>query len=133
MHPPLSRRAAYALLFVVPALFASNMITARWLQGTIPPVALAFWRWSGTLAFLLIIVGRDAWAQLAAIAREWPTLVLLGSLGMGICGAPVYLAAETTTATNIGLIYAASPVLIIVFAATFWGERLSLVQGSGVV
>ncbi|HWK46345.1 MAG TPA: DMT family transporter [Stellaceae bacterium] len=120
------------LLFIVPGLLASNMIAARWVNGAIPPVALAFWRWTGTLALLLVLVGGQLWAQRAALAREWPVLLLLGSLGMGLCGAPVYLAARMTTATNIGLIYAASPVMVAVLAALWWGERLSLIQAVGV-
>src|SRR3546814_10264336 len=44
---------------------------------------------------------------------------------MGICGALVYAAGKTTTATNIGLIYAVSPVIIILLTRAMFGERLS--------
>ncbi len=37
---------------------------------------------------------------------------MLGILGMGICGAFVYVGADTTSATNIGLIYATAPIMI---------------------
>lgn len=125
-------RSAYALLAVAPLFFATNAIAARWIEGAIPPVALAFWRWSFTLIFLVPYAGRGLLAGWRDLAREWPVLLVLGGLGMGVCGAPVYLAAQTTTATNIGLIYAATPVLIVVFAWLGWREPVSLRQAAGI-
>jgi len=125
-------RAAYILLLVAPLFFCANMLTARAVHGTIPPVAMAFWRWTLTLVFLVPYAAADLKKSWRSLAREWRTLLLLGALGMGVCGAPVYLGAETTTATNIGLIYAASPVLIVVFAWAFWGERSSTRQAIGI-
>src|SRR5690242_7123073 len=50
---PMSRpRFAYLLLLVAPVFFASNMLVARWAAGAIPPVGMAFWRW--TLTFCLL-------------------------------------------------------------------------------
>ena len=47
---------------------------------------------------------------------------------MGICGAFVYIGAETTAASNIGLLYSSSPVLIALMAWKFYNERLTLLQ-----
>jgi drug/metabolite transporter (DMT)-like permease len=125
-------RLAYALLLVAPVLFASNMLVARWVQGDIPPVAMAFWRWTLTWLFLLPLTWRPLWANRREIARDWPTLLLLGTLGMGLCGAPVYLAGATTTATNIGLIYAASPILIVLIDRLGWSEPVGRRQALGI-
>lgn len=134
MRRPISATPAfaYALLLLAPAMFASNMLVARWVQGDIPPVALAFWRWALTLLFLLPICGQRLWQARVEIRQDWPTLLALGALGMGVCGAPVYIAGQTTTATNIGLIYTASPILIVVFARAFWGERIAWRQAAGI-
>ena len=51
---------------------------------------------------------------------------------MLICGAWVYWAAETTTAINIALIYAASPVLITLGAVIGLKESFSWKQSLGV-
>ena len=127
-----ARRIALLLLFVAPALFASNMLVARATHDLIPPVALAFWRWTITLILLLPFTLPTLLRQRAALRREWPDLLLLGALGMGVCGAFVYIGADTTTATNIGLIYAASPILIVLMAGLFYGERLRALQVLGV-
>ncbi len=117
---------------VTPAMLCSNMLAARSTADTIPPVALAFWRWTLVVLILLPVVVMPLWHARKALRRELPDLLLLGALGMGVCGAVVYLGAQTTTATNIGLIYAASPVLIIVLARALYGEAMSRRQGIGV-
>ncbi|WP_437714330.1 DMT family transporter [Sorangium sp. So ce448] len=125
------RRIAHVLLFVTPALFTANMLLARATADFIPPVALAELRWMGVVLVLLPFFGRELWRARAALRRDWARYALLGLLGMGICGAGVYYGAATTTATNIGLIYAVSPVIIILLSRAMFGERLSRRQGLG--
>ena len=116
---------ARVLLFVTPSFFASNMLIARATADLVPPVALAFGRWALALAILLALLGPSVWRARRAIAGEAAELALLGALGMGVCGAFVYIGADSTTATNIGMIYATSPVMIILLARAFYGERLT--------
>lgn len=127
-----NRRLALVFFFLVPATFASNMLAARWVAGDIPPVAMAFWRWTLTLAILLPFVAGALWRGREELRRDWRGFLFLGFLGMGVCGAPVYLAGVTTTATNIGLIYAASPVLIVLFAKFGYGEAVGARRAFGI-
>jgi drug/metabolite transporter (DMT)-like permease len=129
---PAETRAAYGLLFLTPLLFSANALTARWLEGSIPPVGLAFWRWTLTLAFLLPYAGRAFFAGWRDLAAEWPVLLLLGFLGMGLCGAPVYMGALTTSATNIGLIYATTPILVVLISWLGWREMITRRQVLGI-
>ncbi|WP_341897448.1 DMT family transporter [Ferrovibrio terrae] len=124
-------RIAQILLFITPAMFTTNMVMARATAGLIPPVALAELRWIGVVLVLLPFCGRELWRARAAILREWKEFAVLGFLGMGICGGGVYYGAATTTATNIGLIYATSPVMIILLSRMLFAERFSLRQGLG--
>ena len=126
------RRWALILLFIAPALFASNMLMARATHDLIAPIGLAFWRWTVALTILLPFTAGALISYRQAIAREWRDLLILGALGMGVCGAFVYIAAGSTTATNIGLIYAASPILIVVLGRMFFHEALRPLQGLGV-
>ncbi|WP_437782516.1 DMT family transporter [Sorangium sp. So ce1097] len=128
---PRDQRVAHVLLFVTPALFTANMVVARATADFIPPVALAQLRWLGVVLVLLPFCGGELWRGRAALRRDWARYALLGLLGMGICGAGVYLGAATTTATNIGLVYAASPVIIILLSRIMFGDRLSPRQGLG--
>ncbi|MEM7170285.1 MAG: DMT family transporter [Pseudomonadota bacterium] len=131
--PAGSRNAALTLLFIAPALFASNMLIARLTAPDIPPIALAFWRWFVTFLLVLPFTGPTLWRERAVLKKEWLDISILGGLGMGVCGAFVYIGADTTTATNIGLIYAASPILILLGACTWFGEVLRPIQVLGVI
>ncbi|MBL8698536.1 MAG: DMT family transporter [Alphaproteobacteria bacterium] len=125
-------RLAYALMLISPAMFATNMLVARATVEIFPPVALSFWRWTATLALMALVLRRSLWTSRTVARAEWRQLLVLGAIGMGICGAFVYIGAQTTTATNLGLIYAAAPVLIILLGRILFGERLTIVQGIGV-
>jgi drug/metabolite transporter (DMT)-like permease len=125
-------RWAPALLWVVPALWSSNHVVARAAPGIVEPHALAFGRWALALALMLPFVGPGLWRSRAAVAAEWRQLLVLGALGMWVCGAWMYIGGRTTTAANIALFYAATPVAIAVAGVALLGERMSRAQAVGI-
>jgi len=129
----LKDQIAWILVFICPAFFASNMLIARGMAGIFPPLAMAFFRWFfvGLIVVIALCLLRSA--PLIHWRREWRQILFLSSLGMGLCGGPVYLAGELTTATNIGLIYSAAPLLIALLAFLFFKETLNAVQMTGMV
>ncbi len=127
-----ARRAQW-LLWLVPALWTVNYIVARKAPGTIGPHLLALGRWAVAGAVLWVLAGPELWRERAAIARVWWQYLVLGALGMLVCGAWVYQGARSTQAINIALIYAASPVLIGLGAAIWLGEHLRQRQVLGVL
>ncbi len=125
-------RWALILLWFVPALWSVNYIVARKAPGTIGPHLLALGRW-GLAALVLVVLARsELWAQRANIGKVWWQYLILGTLGMLICGAWVYQGARSTQAMNIALIYAASPVLISLGSVWMLGESFSKRQTAGV-
>ena len=133
MTPGGRHRLALVLLAVYPAMLATNMLAARAWADLWPPFALAFWRWAITLLLLLPLVGGTLWRQRRILRAEWRDLFLLGLLGMFVCGAFVYVGADTTTATNIGVIYASAPIFILLVATFAFGESLRGRQVLGVL
>jgi drug/metabolite transporter (DMT)-like permease len=125
-------RLARVLLWVVPALWSSNYLIARAADGVIAPHLLALGRWSLAGLLMLPFVWRGLRRSGAAWRSEWKQALVLGALGMWICGAFVYQGGKSTTATNIALIYAATPVAIAVISARLLDERMSAAQGLGV-
>ena len=121
-------RWASVLLWVVPALWSSNYLIARLAHGVVAPHVLALGRWTLALALMLPFVGAALWRQRLAMRQEWAHLLVLGALGMWICGAFVYLGGQSTSATNIALIYAATPVGIAVASVKLLQERMSAAQ-----
>jgi drug/metabolite transporter (DMT)-like permease len=132
MHAVARHRLALALLFITPALWAVNALIARKATGAIEPHLLALLRW--LLASGLFFLGTHAeiWAQRRQVLADWHHYLVLGALGMWICGAWVYIGGHTTSAANIGLIYAISPVLIVLASALWLGESFNLRQALGV-
>jgi len=60
-------------------------------------------------------------------------MLVLGALGMWVCGAFVYIGGRTTSAVNIGLLYALAPVLIAVISARLFDDRLRGLQIVGLL
>ena len=110
-----------------------NYVVARTAPGIISPHVLALGRWFLAGLILAFISRTELWRARQHTLNVWPQYVALGTLGMLICGAWVYWAAETTTAINIALIYAASPVLITLGAVIGLKESFSWRQGMGVM
>ena len=127
------RQIAVILLFVVPVLFSTNIIAARAVSDFIPPFALAFWRWWLALLLFLPAIGPDLLRYRRELLGEWRDLLVLGILGMGICGAFVYVGADSTSATNIGLIYATAPIIIAGAATLLYREPLGRVKALGIL
>jgi drug/metabolite transporter (DMT)-like permease len=124
-------RIAQLLLWITPALWSSNYIIARAADGVIAPHALALGRGLLALSLLLPLSAAALVAGFAQWKHEWKQLLLLGSLGMWICGAFVYQGAHTTSAINIGLIYAATPVAIAFASTRLLHERVNAWQRAG--
>ena len=112
---------------------ASNLVIARGGTELIPPISLAFWRW--TLCFFILLPFSINYFKknFYLFKDELRKLFILGFLGCGICGAFPFLAGKTTTIVNMGIIYSSSPIFIILISAIFFRERLSKSQYSGIL
>ncbi|MHC6152215.1 DMT family transporter [Bradyrhizobium elkanii] len=110
---------------------ASNQVLARGLAGSVPPFSLAFFRWSiiaiGLAPFAIAAI-RDGKIPLAQ--NLWPILAA-GFLGMFLCGGPVYIAGITTTAIHIALIFALSPIMVLLISAALGIEHIGPLQWLG--
>jgi drug/metabolite transporter (DMT)-like permease len=128
--PPL--RLARSLIFVAPALWSVNYLAARWAPGVIAPHMLALTRWALAVLLLAAFCWRELRDKRHLIRAEAGHFIVLGALGMWVCGAFVYIGGRSTQAVNIGLLYAAAPVFIALASALWLRERFSAAQGLGV-
>lgn len=120
-------------LMLLPGLFwAGNAIVARSVAADIPPVGLAFWRW--TVAAL--VIAPLAWPHLARDApkmRARPgVMLLLTALGISVFNTFLYMAAHTTTAINIVMLQTAMPILVVLATFLFFRERVTVRQALGI-
>ncbi|MEV8591382.1 DMT family transporter [Streptomyces sp. NPDC052012] len=104
-----------ALAALATLVWSGSFVTSRALGDTVPPVQHAFWRWLIALAAVAPFGARQAWRQRALIRRHLGFVVLASLLGVATYNTLVNQAGVTTPAANMGMIMAASPVLMAVF------------------
>jgi len=112
---------------------ASNLIVARGGVEYVPPISLAFWRWTIVVILLLPFTYSLLVKNSKIIKKEFKKLFFLGAMGCGVCGAFPFLAGETTTVTNMGIIYTSSPIFIILISAIFFNEKINFTKIIGLV
>ena len=112
---------------------ASNLIVARGGVEYVPPISLAFWRW--TLVFIILLIFNFYFLKdkLRAIKKEFFKLFFLGAMGCGVCGAFPFLAGKTTTIVNMGIIYTSSPIFIILISSLFFREKINFLKIIGLI
>lgn len=122
----------YVLLTLTVLFWSGNMVIGRGLREAVPPMALAFWRW--TIAFLLVLP-----FALPHLRREWPLLkahwlavAVLGILGVGCYNTFAYIALQYTTATSATLINSFTPIATIGLAFAVLGKRLGRLETIGI-
>ena len=112
---------------------ASNLIVARGGVEYVPPISLAFWRWAVVVLILLPFTYSLLINNFKIIKKEFKKLFFLGAMGCGVCGAFPFLAGETTTVTNMGIIYTSSPIFIILISAIFFNEKVNFLKIIGLI
>jgi drug/metabolite transporter (DMT)-like permease len=106
----------------------SNMIVARANAGEIPPFSLACIRWSIiALGLAPFVLGELKAHRRDILACGW-LVVVAGFCGMFLCGAPVYIAGISTTAINMALIMALSPLVVLVVSWLAGLEKIGRYQ-----
>jgi len=133
MPHPRDWRSPYVLLCLASLLWAGNLVVGRAMRADIPPVAMAFWRW--TIAFTLVLPfgAAEAWARRRDIARAWPVLALSGVIGIAVFNTMCYIGLTMTTATNGTLFNSVVPVFIPPIAWLLLKDRTTVAQMAGIL
>lgn len=113
-------RAAYLLLTLTALFWSGNFVLARAMHASVPPLTLAFARWSIALLLLLPFGALPAWRQRALWRPYWRRLLALALLGVAVFNSLVYWGLQFTAATNAVLLNSFIPVLIVLFGALFF-------------
>jgi drug/metabolite transporter (DMT)-like permease len=128
-----SRLGIYLLLAAMPLFFVSNVIIGRATANSIEPWTLAFWRWVLASLILLPFAARAMVENRVRLRAAAGDIFVLGFLGMAVCGGVFYLSLHWTTAIHGVLIYTVAPLLIVLLDAVFFGERITVPRGVGML
>ncbi|MFI2200936.1 DMT family transporter [Streptomyces sp. NPDC020192] len=126
---PLLGLACAALATVV---WSGSFVTSRGLHDSVPPVQHAFWRWVIALIAVAPFGARQAWRRRALIRHHARYVLLASFLGVAVYNTLVNQAGLTTPAATMGMIMAASPVLMAVFER-LGGVRLGARRTTGLL
>lgn len=118
---PSSRHMLFPLLAVL--IWSLNMVVTKMAASVIEPAAIGFYRWVLAALLLTPFALPGVLRQWQAIAPHLGKLAVLGGLGMAVYQGLTYVAAGTTTATNMGIITAMVPLLTIVLGSLVLRER----------
>jgi drug/metabolite transporter (DMT)-like permease len=121
-----------ALAALATVVWAGSFVTSRALHDSVPPVQHAFWRWVVALAVVAPFGARGAWRQRALIRRHLRFVLVASLLGVAVYNTLVNQAGLTTPAANMGMIMAASPLLMAVCERAA-GVRLGARRIAGLV
>ncbi|MCP1915454.1 drug/metabolite transporter (DMT)-like permease [Bradyrhizobium elkanii] len=119
-------KAALLYPFVAIVLWAGNVIVSRLSAHTIGPQAITFYRLLVAVLLMSPFVARGAWRNRHAFWPHLGPLAILGFLAMCLFQSLSYLAAETTTATNMAVFTALTPLLTVALSAALLGEPPTL-------
>ena len=128
-----SHARAYVALLVIAVLWASYPAAIKLALRDMPPLVLAALRCTIASLFLVTILlrsGADTTRALAPGALR--AFFVLGVVGIYVSTQGSYLAIALSTASNIILLQAASPVMVSLGARFYLGERLHRMQWLGV-
>jgi len=123
-----------ALALITVIIWAGNFIIARKVYQQIPPVSLAFYRWS-LASVIIFFLGYKKFAeekQFVLANRKYLFWVAL--LGITFFNTFIYIAGHTTSAINLALIgTTASPIFVTIISAIFLKEPITPFRFAGLL
>lgn len=121
MPPASARYMAFPALAAL--IWSVNMVVTKMAASVISPAAIGFYRWVIALVLLAPFTLPGVLRQWAQIRPLLWRLAALGALGMAVFQGLSYVAAATTTATNMGIITSTVPLMTIAVGALLLRER----------
>jgi drug/metabolite transporter (DMT)-like permease len=113
----------FALLATL--LWSVNMVIASGIKGHIPPIGLAFWRWTIACIVLAPFAIKSTIESIKIIKKNIRYLMLTALLGITIFNTLIYFAGKTTSAVNLSLMAISIPLFIVAISRIVFKEKVS--------
>lgn len=120
----------FALLATL--LWSGNMVIASGIKNHIPPVGLAFWRWTVACLVLAPFAVKSTINDFKIIRNHFAYLVRTAIMGVTIFNTLIYFAGKTTSAINLSLIAISIPLFIVVLSRIIFKEKVSNIKITGI-
>ena len=113
--------------------WAGNTVAGRMSTGEISPMVVVFLRWFIISIFLILFLNKKLILSFKLISKKLVWLCLMGSLGLTGFNALFYIAAQNTTAINLGIIQGIMPAIILVGAVILFKEAVNFTKVTGLI
>ena len=113
---------AFAGLLLAVLCWSGNALVARAFHEAIPPLTLAFWRWTLATCLLLPFVARSIWTHRATLRAAGWRLLVVAALGISSYNSLLYSAAQSTEAINLTLVNTCLPLFTFIGGGLLLGE-----------
>ncbi len=124
---------AVLLLCLAMLGWAGNTIAGRLSTGEISPMMVVSLRWFIITLFLLLLLNKGIANSFIAIKGKILWLLLMGGLGMTCFNSLFYIAAQNTSAINLGIIQGVMPAIILIGSVLFFKEKVNIVKLFGLL
>lgn len=122
----------FLLLTLTTLFWAGNFVMGRAVKNSIPPISLAFWRWTLALVILIPFAIPHVRAEWPLLQKNWRLLTVYGVLGVTCFNTFVYIGLHSTTATNALLLNSVIPILIVLLSHLLADTPVSSRQALGI-
>jgi drug/metabolite transporter (DMT)-like permease len=118
--------AVYLLVTLSAFFWGANFVLAGPILADLPPLWAAAMRFLLGAALMFVIAGVRREKMLGLLKRHAPIYLLLGTVGITGFNLFFFYALQSTSANSAALIMATNPLLTLLLAVTFLGERLTI-------
>ena len=129
-----SNTLIYGYLSAIAAtlFWSGNFTIARGVIENIPPISLAYWRWTTAIILLLPFAIKSLISDWAIIKNHYIYLSITSILGVSLFNTLIYIAGHSTSAINMSLIAITFPIFIIIISRILFKELITINKGIGI-
>jgi drug/metabolite transporter (DMT)-like permease len=109
-------------------MWAGHTIVARLSVGEMSPMVMMGLRWFACLAILAFIFRRQIGAEWPRVRERLVWVILMGGGGMAGFTFFFILAAQHTTAVNLGITQSSVPAIVMLLSLAVFGTRIGMMQ-----
>ena len=109
-------------------MWAGHTIAARLSVGEMSPMTMMGLRWMSCLLILIFIFRRQMMAVWPQVRARLGWVLMMGGFGMAGFTFFFILAAQHTTAVNLGITQSAVPAIVMLMSLALFGTRIGMVQ-----
>ena len=123
-----------ALAVLATLIWSGNFVIARGVNQQIPPVSLAFYRWSLATVLIAPLAIKKFKEEKQIVLTNWKYIFWVALTGITLFNTFVYVAGHYTSAINMALIgTTSSPIFATIMAVVFLKERMNTFRIVGIL